>query len=278
MYPSASEGRQRGFSLVEILIAMVVGTILGVAVVRFYKDSYRAYSMQDQIQERDQNAHFVETKFVELLQQAGSSLPDSGWTVISQSGPSTVLGNNPRGAEQFNGVDLAFSYFVPISDAAQWSNTGNVLLNIYHVLVDYANPAVATRKYQIDQSYNSNGFVNGIKDNPVGMDSLRLTVPISLSVGDRIYGYREDQFQVSGGDLLVLPNGNAAAQMVLAENIDSLGFTFRDGTGAATLNWKKMKSVSFTVRARTAKADPKLPPPGYRKITIPMNVILRNRI
>lgn len=278
MYPNASEGRQRGFSLVEILIAMVVGTLLGVAVVRFYKDSYHAYSLQDQIQERDQNAHFVETKFVELMQQAGSSLPDTGWIVIKQSGGTTTIGNNPRGAEQFNGADLSASYFVPVSDAVQWSNTGNVLLNIYHVLVDYADPAAATRKFQIDQGYNSNGFSAGIKDNPTGMDSIRLTAPVTLSIGDRIYGYREDQFQVSGGDLLLLPNGNASAQMVLAEDIDSLGFTFRDGTGAATTNWKKMRSVSFTVRARTAKADPKLPPPGYRKITIPMNVILRNRI
>ncbi len=279
MYRNASDPyRQGGFSLVEVLIAMVVSSLLSIAVVRFYKDSYHAYSLQEQLQDRDQNAHFVETKFVELWQQAGSSLPDTGWTVISQAAGTTTIGLNPRGAEQFNGVDLASSFFIPISDAAQWANTGNVLLNIYHVLIDFADPTVSTRKYSIDVSYNANGFNEGIKDNAIGMDSVRITVPVRLAVGDRIYGYREDVFKVTAANLLVLPNGNAAGQMVLAEDIDSLGFTFRDDKGVATANWRKMKSVSFTVRARTSKADPKLPAPGYRKITIPMNVILRNRI
>jgi type II secretory pathway pseudopilin PulG len=266
-----------GFTLVEILVGLVVGALVVVVAVKFYKDSYRTYSLQDQLQERDQNAHFVVNKFVEMLQQAGASLPDSGWTVISQAGGSTTIGMNPRSAEQFNGVDLANSYFIPVSDALQWTNSGNVLLNINHVLIDFSDPSSATRKYVIDAGYNSGGFANGIKNNPIGMDSIRITSRVRLTIGDRIYGYREDQFLLSGANLVVRPNGSSTAQMVLAENIDSLGIVFRGRNGAATTSWDQMRSASVTVRARTAHSDPRLPRDGYRKITLPMNVIMRNR-
>ena len=268
---------ERGFTLAEVLVGLVVGSLVVVGAVKFYRDSFRTYSIQDQVQERDQNAHFVVNKFVEMLQQAGSSLPDSGWTLITQSGGVTTIGLNPRAAEQFNGVDLFSSQFIPVSDALQWANSGNVLLNIQHVLIDFSNPVTATRKYAIDAGYNSRGFTNGVKNNAIGMDSIRITSPVSLSIGDRIYGYREDQFLLSGSNLIVRPNGNVAAQMVLAENIDSVGLVFRNAAGTATTSWNQMRSASVVVRARTPHPDPKLPAPGYRRITVPMNVIMRNR-
>lgn len=282
MWRSASEpasGARRGFTLIEVVIGLVVAALLGVGLVRFYNDSYRTFSMQEQIEERNQNAHFLINKFVELLQQAGSSLPDTGWTVMTfPMGSLFNIGINPRGAVQFNGVDVSGTYFVPVGDASLFANTGNTMLNTTHVLIDYADPTKATQKIAIDAAYNSSGFVNGIKDNPADMDSVRLVSPVDLAVGDRIYGYREDQYVLTGGNLVIRPNGSAANQMVAAENVDSVGITFRDGAGAATTNWTLMRSATITVRARTAKPDPHLPPPGYRMISLPMNVILRNRI
>jgi prepilin-type N-terminal cleavage/methylation domain-containing protein len=269
--------RAAGFTLVEMLVALVAGGLLIAGVVRFYRDSYHAYNLQDQIQERDQNAHFVATKFMEMLQQAGAGLPDSGWPVITRSGASTILAVNPRNALQFNGVAQSSSPFIPVSDASLWTNTGNVLLNVRYVLVDYADPAVPTRKYAIDRAYNARGFVAGVKDNPSGMDSIRITQDIDLAIGDRVYGYREDEYLIDGSDLVLRPDGNAATQMVIAENIDSLGFTFKDDNGLPTSSWRKMRSAHVSVRARTAARDPRITD-GYRKITVPMNVIMRNRI
>lgn len=266
-----------GFSLIEVLIAMVAGIIIGMGVVRFYRDSYHAYSLQDQLRERDQNAHFVVTRFSEILQQAGSGLPDTGWNMISKSAGVTTVAVNPRNAVQFISLARPSSQFIPISDAGPWKNTGNVLLNIRFALVDFADPAKATAKYSIDTTYNAGGFSRGIKDIASGMDTLRLTAAIALAAGDRLYGYREDQYLLSSGNLILRPDGNAAAQMVLAENIDSLAFTFLNAAGASTTNWKAMRSANIVVRARTAMPDPRLAG-GYRKITLPMNVILRNRL
>jgi prepilin-type N-terminal cleavage/methylation domain-containing protein len=287
MSPNASEraaapaqAPDGGFTLIEMLIAMVAGVLLATGVVRFYKDSYRAYSLQDQIQERDQNAHFVVSRLSEILQQSGSGLPDTGWNMITQAGAVTTIATNPRNAAQFVSYNLAASQFVPVSDATQWKAVGNVLLNVRFALIDYADPTKATVKIAIDTAYNGSGFSKGVKDNPAGMDSIRLGVSVTLSVGDRVYGYREDQYLLGGAtgtDLLIRPNGNAAEQMVLAENIDSLGFTFKDAGGAIVTTWKSMRSASLAVRARTAIADNRIPG-KYRKLTLPMNVILRNRI
>jgi hypothetical protein len=272
-----------GFTLIETMIAMVASVIIGMGVVRFYRDSYHAYSMQDQMQERDQNAHFVVTRFTEILQQSGSGLPDTGWTVVSQTaGPPalTTVAVNPRNSIQFVGTDTPNSQFIPISDATQWQSTGNVLLNVANVLIDFADPTKAIIKRAIDTGYNANGYVKGIKDMPAGMDTLRITAPVDLSVGDRVYGYREDQYLLggtSGTDLILRPDGNTGAQMVLAEGIDSLAFVFKDAAGVTTNSWKLMRSAQITVRARTAMSDPHLAG-GYRKITLPMNVILRNRL
>jgi prepilin-type N-terminal cleavage/methylation domain-containing protein len=273
----ASDG---GFTLIEVLIAMVAGVLLATGLVRFYKDSYRAYSMQDQIQERDQNAHFVVSRLTEILQQSGSGLPDTGWDMISQAGGITTIATNPRNAVQFVSYDLPSSQFVPVSDASLWKRVGNVLLNVRFALVDYADPAKTTEKFAIDTNYNASGFSKGVKDNASGMDSIRLAASVNLSVGDRIYGYRDDQYLLggsSGTDLIIRPNASMEEQMVLAENIDSLAFTFKDAGGATVTSWKTMRSVSLAVRARNAIPDKRIP--GlYRKLTLPMNIILRNRI
>ena len=259
-------------------MALVVAVILGLVGVRFYKDSFRTYSLQEQVSERDMNAHFVVTRIGDVLQQAGSSLPDSGWNVVTLPGGALNIGINPRGAEHFVTVAAASSSFIAVSDASMFANTGNVQLNTTHILIDFADPAKAIARYAVDAGYNSLGFRNGIKDNAAGMDSIRITAAVSLAMGDRVFGYREDRYVLSGGNLIVRPNGSTAGQMLLAENIDSLGVTFRDAQGRTTTSWPAMRSASVSVRARTPRPDPRLPPPGYRTVTLPMNIILRNRI
>lgn len=278
----SSQARRRrsesGFTLAEALVVLVAGSILTLGLVRFYKDSYKTYSRSEQLAERDQNAHFIVNRFVEVLQQAGSSLPDSGWTTVRMSKDTLIVGINPRNAEQFVGQAASSSVALTVNDAKKFANTGNTLLNTTHVLIDYIDPSKPTVKRTIDVGANANGFVKGIKDNPSGLDSIRIDSSVTLKVGDRIYGYREDHYFLSNGSLVIRPNGQAANQMVLAENIDSLGVTLRDAAGNTATAWKDMRSASLVVRARTAKPDPKLPPPGYRKISLPMNIILRNRI
>ncbi len=272
------KSRQAGFSMIELLIVIVVSTILGVSVVRFYKDTYHTYSLQEQIADRNQNAHFTLSKYVEILQQAGTGLPDTGWSTLRISSGSITLGFNPRDAKQFNDFDTPMSQFVAVVDGTLFANTSNVFLNTTHVLVDYMDRSKMTEQIEIDTTYSGLGFVKGIKDNASGMDSVYIMKAIVLSVGDQIYGYREDQYALSGSDLVIRPNGSVAQEMVLAEDLDSVGVTFLTTAGIPTSAWDKMRSASVTVRARTNKIDVHLEPAGYHKISLSMNIMFRNKI
>lgn len=281
--PSASGGSppgggSDGLTLVEMVIALVVASLVITASYRFLKDAYGSYNLQEQVAERDQNLNFVLNRFVELMQQAGAGLPDSGLNVIRREGNALVLAVNPRGAEHFQGSAAAASLFLGVGDAGPFRDPENPLQSATHVLIDYADPSRGISRVAIADGYGERGFVAGIKDNPDGLDSLRLASPVALSEGDRIYGYRELTFEVLDGNLVVRPDGSTGAALVLAENIDSLGFTFRDRNNRVTGSWRAMQTVSVTVRARTARPDLRLPAPGYRVSTASMNVNLRSRM
>lgn len=268
---------QRGFTLLEILVAAAVSVIVGVIAHRFYRDSYRAYSTQEQIEERNQNASFTLGKMVEIMQQAGAGLPDSGWSPLAYSGGILTLGSNPGGVAYFVGDNPPNSKSIGIDDVAPLRNQSQPLWTSTHVLIDSTGDK-GVAKIAIDTNYNSNGYAKGLKDLANGRDSIRLSSWTNLATGDVVYGYREDQYLLVNDSLVIRPNGNSGMQVVLAENIDSLGFTFRNTAGNKVTTWQSMRSVSILVRARTSKSDPRLPPPGYQKISLPMNVILRNKV
>lgn len=281
MYPNDSRrplhGREAGFSLLEACVAVGLSLLLGLIVHRFYRDAFHTYGQQEQIEERNQNANFTVSKMVEVLQQAGYGLPDTGFVSMTYVTGVLTLGKNPSGVQQFIGNNPPLQRYVRVDDATQFRTSSSPMLSVTHILVDYAGPP-APEKFQIDTNYNSSGFTKGLKNNTKGHDSIYLTTSVNLNVGDIVYGYREDQYLLQNDSLVVRPNGSATAQMVLAENIDSLGFTFLNAAGNPTTDWKAMRSASFTVRARTGRKDPRLKPPAYHKISLPMNVILRNKV
>src|SRR6266852_860822 len=106
MCPKDSDrGRGKGqiaFTLLEVLIALVASGILLTVLTRFYRDSYRSFNTQEQVAERNQNEYYTIKRLTEILQQAGSSLPDTGWdSVIIVSGGWMTVGSNPSGYNYF---------------------------------------------------------------------------------------------------------------------------------------------------------------------------------
>lgn len=267
---SRKNSSQSGFSLLESVVGLGAGAILLVVATRFYKDSYRTYNLQEQVAERNQNAHYTVKKITEVLQQAGSDLPASGWDVITASGspPIITVGSNPRGGVQFitSVAPAPPTNKIPVSDTANFSKAT-------HVLVDYLAAGVATVKAPITNRIA--GIAAGDPDTLV--ISPGLTTP--LSVGDMVYAYRIDAYLVSGTNLILRPEGDATKDMVLAENIDSLGVTFKKTDATTATTWSNMRSAVLGVRARTAVRDPRIKADsGYHKIRMTMNLLLRNKI
>lgn len=257
----------RGLTLVEIAVALAVSGILVAAVSLFFRGFSHSFNVQEQISDRDMNAHYTVKRLGEALMSAGANLPSKDWNVISVSTGSNAtqvrLGVNPRGGVQYAAAS-GFFLELPVDDAKGFARATAVL-------VDPVATGTATFRAGIATDYNSNGFVNGVKAEGSGA-LLRLSAGVNVAVGDAIYAYDEEVYRLEGTDLML---GN----MVLAENIESLSFTFLTAGRSPTTQWSAMRSARIVVRARTRLPDPDYRTDGgYRKIELSTDVLLRNRI
>jgi len=264
-----------GLTLIEVLVTLVISVVLGATVMRFYKDSYRSYSLQEQITDRNQNAHYVLTKMVEVFQQMGASLPDSGWGSLTisggplSSGGILSVGSNPKNGKQTISVGTVSSPTVTVDPFAPFDISNNEMLTPGFVLITHAAAGVPAQLVSISAR---------VKDGSGTGGTLTLASSVTLNPNDVVYAYRLDQYLLVNNNFVIRQNGDAANQIGLAENIDSIGFTFRQRNGTPDTTWGNMRSVSLTVRARTEKKDPHFPGDGYRKISLPMNVLFKNKV
>jgi prepilin-type N-terminal cleavage/methylation domain-containing protein len=265
MSQSASE---KGLTLVEVTVALVVSGILIVGLVRFFRDFNRSYNNQEQVADRDQNAHYTVKRLSEAFMAAGANLPAKGWAMINMPegnpGPRLVISVNPRGGVQYLAAPLVNASEIPVDDAKGFSKAA-------YVLADPQAEGLATQRHAIDRNYNADGFAKGIK--PTGTGAIvRLTGSVTLDIGDAVYAYDEEDFRLQDGNLTL--DGN-----VLAENIQNLTFTVLTSNQTPTGQWSAMRSGRIKVTARTRAPDPNYDKnDGYRTLDLSMDVLLRNRL
>lgn len=259
---------ERGFTLVEVTVALVASGILLVGLARFFKDFNRSFNSQEQVADRDLNAHYTVKRMTEAFMGAGSNLPSKDWNVIvlpeGNPGGRVRLGVNPRGGVQYLSAPILGAMEIAIDDAKGFAKARAVL-------ADPQLPGNPTFKVDIDESYNSDGFVKGVRAEGNGA-TLRLKAALTLESGDAIYAYDEEDYRLQDGNLML-------DDMVLAENIQNLKFTLLTAGQTPTGQWSAMRSAKMQITARTRSRDPAYSMnDGYRSIDLSMDVLLRNRL
>ena len=267
MSRSATDRRRGGFTLIEIAVALAVSGILVSGLAYFFKTFSRSFNLQEQIADRDLNAHYTLKRLSEALMAAGADLPSQGWQVIAPSAGAPAgsfrLSVNPRGGVQYV-AEPVIGRELPLDDAKGFAKAAAVLVDPY-------DPARAVFRVAVDAGYNGNGFVNGVKSAATG-SRLRLAADVRLDVGDAVYALAEEEYRLVGTNLML---GN----MVLAENIEALSVSFHAADQSPTTQWSAMRSARIQVRARTRLRDPGLKrDDGFRKIELNTEVRLRNRL
>src|SRR5512136_1126033 len=61
-----------GFTLLEVMIALGVASLVLLGLMRFYSTMLKSYSLQDQLTEMNQNGKYVVKELSEILSQAGA--------------------------------------------------------------------------------------------------------------------------------------------------------------------------------------------------------------
>jgi prepilin-type N-terminal cleavage/methylation domain-containing protein len=274
MSPSSSERdgfsgtprKERGLTLIELLVGVAISGLLIVGLVRFFKDSHRSVDMQDQLAERDQNLAYVLKKLSDRLMEAGSGLPDSAWPVISSISTGDTLfkiGINPKGGLEQTDTVYNSTQKLPVDDHLGFKGSPQIL-------VVYQNPDKPPELLTIKADHNTQGFVGGFKDMTNRRDTIYLTEVKSFGSGDMLYSYTTESYRLADTSLYL---GN----MVLAEGIDSVRLNFLNAAGTAATAWHAMRSARLRVLARTDRKQPGLPGDGYRRASQSLAFRLRNK-
>ena len=121
----------RGFTLMEVAVALAASGILLVGLARFFKDFNRSFNTQEQVSDRDLNAHYAVKRLSEALMAAGSGLPSKDWNLLTLPGGNPgnrfILGVNPQGGVQYLPADIAGLVDVAVDDAKGFTKATAVL-------------------------------------------------------------------------------------------------------------------------------------------------------
>ncbi len=227
-----------GFTLVELLVALVVAGIFVLGATRFLSNTIAHYSMQEQMAHTHQNAQYAMRFLTDLLMQAGADLPDSGIVIVEQgsigSDSITLLRNRGGGVQIFPNIAVA-SRSLLVEDAVGFVKTDKRSLTLVKKPYERRNPV---ELFGIDESYSTGDFHHGVD---TINDSIRLSEPVGFDRGDGLYAYVTDYYYLS--DETLYENDD-----IIVRGIDSLSITFLDSSGAATDEWDLMWGVDVCVR------------------------------
>lgn len=255
--------KKSGVTLIELLIALVLSSILTAALYRAFIGQQKTYTVQDQVADMQQNVRIALGQITKEIRMAGY-----GGDLLSV----------------FGDVNGFSDIITPASNA------------ITIILADQAgvlkeNTAKGTHQLKVTNAAIFNGdkkkylCLNGLNNylvQGVTTDTITLTAPLGEGhpINEPVYLVKAISYYlgVSGGKAVLRRNENTGGGgQPLAENIESLEFTYFDTNGNATLNPPDIRMVKVAVTAKTNMSDPELKGgDGYRRRTLSSSIKVRN--
>jgi prepilin-type N-terminal cleavage/methylation domain-containing protein len=261
----------RGFTLIEIMIALAISGILLIGLPRLYSITLNSYSLQEQLTEMNQNAKFVITELSDVIMQAGADCAaintdslDKDTIITPVSASDFYIRTNPKG-----GLDT-------FTTTLTLNTTTSCSLQV----IDAKRYNGADSVGKIPKPGSATGFVRKYKLIGVNLGNNKICIgggcaPDVFSTSDAIYAFKSNHYYLSGTNLCLDSNSH-----ILAENIDSLKISFYTKAGADTTNWRAMWSARVVVEATTSAPDGRYK--GYadhkRRLKLTNEFRLKNRI
>ena len=259
-----------GFTLIEMLIAAALSMILIVGILRLYLSTVNSYNTQDTITEMNQNAEYTCKRLSEEIMQAGTYLPDTGYTVIEMEdgkNDSITIRSNPTAAYHHFVVDVSNEKTVDVSNGYGFRGVTEI--------VKQSTTGVLSKLY-INAAYAISPFQEGVNTESTP-HQIRFTDDVSFNVGDIIFASKEHAFFKNGSNFCY-----GTADYTLAENIDSISIVLYDTLNTPTIIWEQMVYAKIYVRSQSAVPDNKYTHPTkndhYRRYSQDMDVLLRKKV
>lgn len=272
---------QRGLTLIELLIVLVISSVLIAGIYRTFIHQQHTYTVQEQVVDMQQNVRIAINQMVREIRMAGFGRQDA--TFLGADGMHGRYKNviSPSDDGQFLTVVGAFQETTAIKANA---GAGSEFIQVNN-----------TSGFNIEgKSYVSINGTESHRIHSIAGDRLNFFPGVKLKeshfIGEPVYLVLAIQYSlgVSDGKMSLLrsdnlPGPDSAIPQPVAENIEFLRFTYTlaDGTvfvGTVPGNRRdEIRMVQVEIRAMTDRSDPELGGgDGFRRRTLTSNIQLRN--
>lgn len=237
--------KSAGFTLIEIIIALGISSLLLIYLTRLLTTSLSGYGLQEQLTDINQNAKFTVKELSDVLMQAGADLQvvntdtlDKDTVIIPDGGTAACKGFtikvNPRGGIfQIPQIISTAVCSIQVNDARSFRYASKIQR------VPGMSSILPLKVYTLVRYDSVSNFVVFSPADTFLQD-------------DAICSFVNNHYYLNGSNLCLNNDTN-----VLAENLDSLLVTFLDQDNIPTPKWAKMRSVQLYVRTKTLIPDGK---------------------
>ncbi len=269
--------KEEGVTLIELLLALVVSSILIAALYRVFLIQHKTYVVQEQVVDMQQMARIGINRMMGEIRMAGfgnlaevlalvNGVNNFTQVIKPEAGTITIVGAFKQ-IRRSDGTPILVS-----------SVSGN------QITLNYATD-------DFDGAAHHFISIGGVESNTVSSRNVRV-----LTLGSNLkYNHRPDLYTIpiykiqaitytktAPGDVLQRNENTGGGAQPLADNIENVQFTYFKDDGTP-LNLPitdpsiiRMVNVTITARTETADAEFKGETGGYRRRQIASNIYLRN--
>jgi prepilin-type N-terminal cleavage/methylation domain-containing protein len=269
--------KQGGMTLIELLVAMVICAILIGATYRVFISQQKIFVVQQDVVDMQQNARLAIIQMTREIRMAG-------FGAVADVFPIPFL---PVPLEKSISLDT------PVPGALTIVEAGNEAAKLTSLAARPDNQIIVSTLTDglgnalFDSNTKKYVSIDGLECHEItSIDSKTNTITLKdkllyrHEVGTPVFAVRVITYQVvrQNGELLLTRDENTGeGRQVMADNIESVRFEYRDAAGNLTTNVSDAKTVGIFLTAMTAQSDPDLKGgDGYRRRNISTFVQLKD--
>ena len=261
--------KNKGVTLIELLVALVITGILVAAIYRTFIGQQKTYTVQEEVVDMQQNVRAA-------INQMMTEIRVAGFGNVSMVLPVTIAGKTFNDVVNPN-TPVAGSVTILSGGGATTvaATPASNKVTVNSLTDSHGNTLFDTG----DRKYVSIGGVESYVITDISGNTLTLsgTLTYSHPVGTAVYGIRAISYQVDGAGTLLRDENTGAGGQALADNIENLQLGYLNANGNPPAQNADIRVIQVTLRARTDAPDPDYKTDGgYRNRQIVSSIHLKN--
>ncbi len=255
--------KKNGVTLIELLIALALSSILTAALYRAFISQQKTYAVQDQVAEMQQSVRAAMGQMTKEIRMAGY-----GGDILSVFGD--INGFTDIITPASNAITVIFADHVGVLKESAPKGTNQLRVTNARILN-------ADKKKYLCLNGLNNYLVQSVVE-----DTILLTAPLKEGhpIHQPVYLVKAISYYLgtTGGKTVLRRNENTGGGgQPLADNIENLEFSYFDANGNVTSNPPDIRMVNVAVTAKTNMVDSGYKGgDGYRRRTLSSNIKARN--